>query len=896
MKYRLLSFFTALLLVISMAITPFTVAAKNDEYVTDSSDTEKVGLLEALGLMEIDSDTGFFWDDMPVKRSNVAEIICKMFDMEAVPDETPHFTDVNDTDRPYIETAVRSGYLSGYGDGRFGPDDYVTNMQLIKIFVAALGGEEAAKARGGFPNGYVEIGKMLGLINGKIAVNNSAARRIDVANIIYEALHAEVLELNGAAGGNIQFKTVPGYTFLTEKRNIYRASGIITKNEATALNRDEGLSRGLVMVGETVYYDNNRLADDYLGCSVECYVQIPKDELTGSLVYVHESKKNKTVTVTDEDIVSADDAEVHYYDAKDRERVAKISATYDIIYNGKAVSNVNGVKIERLTELDNADVKLIDNNDDGVYDVVIITEYITRVVYSTDIEEEKLMFRFDESPLKLEDSYYRIYRDGNAEKLDGIKPGDVLLLAISENEDGEKAVRILISREFMQGEIQSVRRDTKENKTYVIMGEKEYVLGAYCCELESKNKIHAMEPKASGTFYFDARGNIAFADCNAEGGSVAFLIDGKVCEGDDGEPILIVKLYNENRELKRYVVKEAVKINSKKVKLTKMSDEIKAKLNTPQLVKYSEINGELTEIVLPKTGYDAQVFSMDDQRSMTSNHDRILDDKYFVEPDAKIFYIPDTAKDDVKYDEIMQNRGVLWVLPAGFITNKHEYSVSLYDVSESGGVKYILIRYGLGTNLIGASHELVAVNKVDEFIDDDGEINYIIQGYGESGNLRNIKLSEASAINAKVAIVDEEKGIKNYNMKNVRPVKRGDVVQVHWDNLGRCDDMWIQHSAGDSTFYSPVVLDFEPKNENQKCIFGQTMFVSASNIIVSGQPGVYKGPVSSGSKYIGSTDTAVYKWTGKQYIPIDFDEIEMGDKVFAAVNTSGKTRIAVVFE
>ena len=133
-------------------------------------------------------------------------------------------------------------------------------------------------------------------------------------------------------------------------------------------------------------------------------------------------------------------------------------------------------------------------------------------------------------------------------------------------------------------------------------------------------------------------------------------------------------------------------------------------------------------------------------------------------------------------------------------------------------------------------------------------------------------------------------------MKNVRPVKRGDVVQVHWDNLGRCDDMWIQHSAGDSTFYSPVVLDFEPKNENQKCIFGQTMFVSASNIIVSGQPGVYKGPVSSGCKYIGSTDTAVYKWTGKQYIPIDFDEIEMGDKVFAAVNTSGKTRIAVVFE
>lgn len=896
MKYRLLSFFTALLLIIPMTLTPFAEAVENEKYVADSSDTEKIGLLEALGLMEIDSETGFFWDDMPVKRSNVAEIICKMFDMEAEADETPYFTDVSDAERPYIETAVHSGYLSGYGDGRFGPDDYVTNMQLIKIFVSALGGDDAAKARGGFPNGYVEIGKMIGLINGKIAVNDGVAKRINVANIIYEALHSEVLELNGTSGGNIQFKTVPGYTFLTEKRDIYRAQGVVRQNEVTALNRDEGLGKDRIMVGETEYYDENHLADDYLGCSVECYVRIPKDETTGTLVYIRESKKNDILALTDEDIISADDSEVHYYDARDREKTAKISATYDIIYNGKAVSNVNGVKIERLTELDNADVKLIDNNDDRVYDVVIITEYITRVVYSVDTEEKKITFRFDESPIKLEDSYYRIYKDENAVKLDGINPGDVLLLAISENEGDEKAVRILISDRFMQGEIQSVRRDTYENKNYAIIGEKEYVLGTYCRELESKNKIHAMEPKASGTFYFDARGNIAFAECNAEGDIVAFLIDGSVREDDDGEPILIVKLYNENREIKRYVVKESIKINSKKTKLEKLSEDVKEKLNTPQLVKYTEVNGELTNIVLPKIGYDAQNFSMDDQRSMTGNHDRILDDKYFVEDDAKIFYIPDTAKDNSEYNAIMQNRGVLWVLPAGYITNKHEYSVSLYDVSEGGGVKYILIRYGLGANLIGASHEMVAVNDVVEYIDDDEEINYIIEGYGESGKLRNIKLSEASVINAKVAIVDEEKGVKNYNMNKVRPVKRGDIIQVHWDNLGRCDDMWIQHSADDSDFYSPVVIDFEPKNENQKCIFGRTMFVSASNIIVSGKPGIYKGPVSSGSKYIRSTDTAVYKWTGKQYVPIAFDEIERGNKVFAAVGSSNKTRIVAVFE
>lgn len=31
------------------------------------------------------------------------------------------------------------------------PDDYVTNIQLIKTFVTALGGDAAAQSQGGYP-------------------------------------------------------------------------------------------------------------------------------------------------------------------------------------------------------------------------------------------------------------------------------------------------------------------------------------------------------------------------------------------------------------------------------------------------------------------------------------------------------------------------------------------------------------------------------------------------------------------------------------------------------------------------------------------------------------------------------------------------------------------------
>ena len=900
MKYRILSFCMALLLIIPMTINQFAEAADNTESFKDSADIKKVRLLEALGLMEIDSETGFFWDEMPVKRSDLAKIICKMFDISETADASPHFVDVKEADRAYVETTVRNGYMSGYSDEKFGADDYVTNMQLIKIFVTVLGGKEAAEAQGGFPEGYITIGKMLGLMDAKIAVNDDAARRIDVANIIYTALHADVLECYGVSGNKIQYKTIDGYTFLTEKRNIYRVEGIIKQNEATSLNRSDGLGKSLIMIGKTIHRDDNHLTDDYLGCDVECYVQIPKGDSIGTIVYVQENNQNKTLTITDEDVISVDDNKVRYYDKKDKERNINMSVTYDMIYNGKAVDHISGTKLERLPSLDNADIKFIDNNGDGKYEVAIVTEYITRVVYSVNAEEEKISFKFDEQPLNLIDSYYSFFKDGKRTELDEINPGDVLLLAISENEDNEKVVKGHISTQYIQGEVRSNYVDPDDNKTYVVISEKEYRVSTYCKDLANKNKIYKTEPGVSGTFYLDARGNIAYIDGNAEGDVVAFLIDGKLCNDYDGSEMLLVKLFDENRSSKKFIVKDSIIINSKKVKLNSISDAVKEQLNTPQLIKYTAKDDELKEIVLPEQGYDVQNFSMDDgPRGMLCTHNKVLDDKYYVEPDAKIFYIPDKGKDDASYDEMMDSKGLLFILPSQFISGGDTHKVSVYDVNENGGVKYLLIRYGysLGGNLVGAGHGMVAVNEVEEFYDEDREeVNYRLQGYDESGNLTTVKLSEASKLATKVAIVDKEKGVKNYSLSNLREVKPGDIVQVHWDSQGRCDDMWIQHSYEDTDYYSPVIMDFDTQNKEQRCIFGQAVFVSSSNIIVSGTPDEYTGPVSGGNKYIGNNTSAVYKWTGKQYVKIEFDEIEQGDKVFAAVGSSNNTRIIVVYK
>ena len=648
MKYRLLSFCTAVLLLISMISVPRIEAANSTETFKDSADTKIVKLLEALGLMEIDSETGFFWDEMPVKRSELAKIICKMFNISETKDASPHFTDVSDYDRAYIETAIRNGYMSGYDNEKFGPDDYVTNIQLIKTFVTALGGDAAAQSQGGYPGGYITIGNMLGLLKGKAVANENISCRIDVANIIYTALHADVLEIAGSVGNNINYKTVEGYTFLTEKRNIYRVKGIISQNEATSLNRDNGLGEGNVKIGTEIHCDDKHLTDDYLGCNVECYVEIPKGDSVGKILYIQETSKNKMITVTDEDIIDVDEIKVRYYDQNNRKRNINMDVTYDMIYNGKAVDHISGEKLERLPYLDMADIKFIDNDDDNVYEVVVVTEYITRVAYSVNEEEEKISFQFDEKQLKLSDSFYRIYNDSGEVKLSDINKDDVLLIAISENDDNEKVIKCRISNQKIQGTIKSIHKDSNDNKFRVTIGEKEYITSSYCKNLESKNKIPKIEAGISGVFYLDSRGNIAYLDSRSGGEQVAFLIDSSIYTEDDGSDAIWIKLFDEQRKFKKFEVKDSIRINSKKIKIQNISNEIKEKLNMQGLIKYSEVDGELKEIILPEQGYDAQKFSLDDERTMLCTHDKVLDDRKNKEILDNIEKFIKNLKDNIK--------------------------------------------------------------------------------------------------------------------------------------------------------------------------------------------------------------------------------------------------------
>ncbi|MBQ7900875.1 MAG: S-layer homology domain-containing protein, partial [Clostridia bacterium] len=398
MKNKLIAFFTVLALAFQM-LPAWTVAAEDD-----SADSDAVKLLTALEIMDVDSYSGKLWDDTPVKRREMAQIICNLFRFEVTKDDVPRFNDVQDKYRGYVETVVRNGYMSGYNDKSFGANDYVTGNQLLKILVTALGGGEMAKLSGGFPMGYIYAARRLGLSNVNSVIGDEPARRIDVANMIYSALEADIMMIASINEEYSTYTTIEGHTFLSETLDIYRYEGIVNQNEATALDDPNGAGEDRVQIGETVHMDEEKLTADYLGSSVVAYVRKPDKSIMGSVVCVIESGDNETLVIENKDFSGVNGFNLEYFDGEKKKSI-KLSPGIDMIYNGKAIE----YDPEKFT-MDIGNIKLVDNNNDGMYDVVLITSYETFVVEKVNAADEIIGVKHGKASIELNGNFYSVSR------------------------------------------------------------------------------------------------------------------------------------------------------------------------------------------------------------------------------------------------------------------------------------------------------------------------------------------------------------------------------------------------------------------------------------------------------------------------------------------------------
>lgn len=128
----------ALLLLVSLPLTS-SAARQFPDVPASKHFAEAVYNLEGRGIIGGYPD-GTFKPGESITRGQAAAIIAKLVQLDMTNVKDPKFKDVRPANGYYkaIAALADKGIISGYGDGRFGPNDKVTRAQMATILVKAF--------------------------------------------------------------------------------------------------------------------------------------------------------------------------------------------------------------------------------------------------------------------------------------------------------------------------------------------------------------------------------------------------------------------------------------------------------------------------------------------------------------------------------------------------------------------------------------------------------------------------------------------------------------------------------------------------------------------------------------------------------------------------------------
>ena len=190
-KTRIFTLSAAIILILSMSGIPALANSSFPDVPASAPYAHEVNTLLAEGIFRGDAN-GNFNPNNSMTRAEAATLLVRLFvDVDVKTSGTGSFTDVASSHWAfsYIEAAVVYGLISGYGDGRFGPDDPLTYNQALALLIRALRYGPMAEEWGGWPTGYIEAAEELGLTDRTVSTSNGSVPRSTVAVLIYNALY-----------------------------------------------------------------------------------------------------------------------------------------------------------------------------------------------------------------------------------------------------------------------------------------------------------------------------------------------------------------------------------------------------------------------------------------------------------------------------------------------------------------------------------------------------------------------------------------------------------------------------------------------------------------------------------------------------------------------------------
>ena len=230
-------------------LAPSAAFASFNDVNEYSAEYRMLSELEVLGIAEGDENGSFAPYDSVTRAEFTKLLVTALGEEQAAYSLTAtHFEDCKGHwAAGYIEAGAADGFIDGYDDTHFAPDDNVTYAQAVKMLVAAVGYTTYAENSGGWQAGYLRYGSSTGITRGVTGVNNDTEiNRLTAAQLLYNALDVPLatIEFSGTKPQSIinDGKSGREYkTLLTERHDAYRVKGRITDT-----SRSSGLRKGYV--------------------------------------------------------------------------------------------------------------------------------------------------------------------------------------------------------------------------------------------------------------------------------------------------------------------------------------------------------------------------------------------------------------------------------------------------------------------------------------------------------------------------------------------------------------------------------------------------------------------------------------------------------------------------
>lgn len=472
MSFRILSI---LIVLIIFTVSVSFAAIPNDVKNTDYE--EAVTLLTTLGILKGYSD-GSFNPDATITRAEFAVIVTRILGLNEIKsnsNEMKRFDDVTSEHWAFdsIRTAFDLGIINGYSDGTFAPSETVTYEQAVKMLIVALGYGYYAEQKGGYPTGYLVLASQNGLIKNIQGEMNQPVKRGIVTKLVFNALDIDLMMQTSFGDESQNYSVVKDKNLLTEYLHITKKTGIVTANSETNIYGNALPRDGEVAIDRIYYKVGNTNASELIGNNVVYYFKTESNEEDKELVVIIPNKdKNEIITVNADDI--SDDTtktELRYWENKDKDKSAKtlkIATNATIVYNGRYYSDIRNISDNEL-RIESGMIKFIDNNINGEYDVLIITEYKNFVV--DRVSSNRVYFKygqtylgqdFIELDLDNNDYIFDIIIDGKRKSISDFVNYDVIGIAKSKD---NKLIKIVSEFKTLSGKIDEI--GSNEESIYI---------------------------------------------------------------------------------------------------------------------------------------------------------------------------------------------------------------------------------------------------------------------------------------------------------------------------------------------------------------------------------------------------------------------------------------------